>query len=85
MPDLSLSPLTAKFLEVSDSPYVSNRVDFVLAIDPPPPGGSFLHYIVPKQPHIRNKMTHISPLYVGALTCNVNVNYTTKNYVFRLR
>ena len=30
-------------------------------------------------------MTYVSPLYFGALTCNVNVNYTTQNFIFRLR
>ena len=30
-------------------------------------------------------MTHVSHLYVWALTCDVNVNYTTQNYIFRLR
>ena len=62
------------------------EVDLELAIDPPPPPrGSFVHYDFLKRHYIRNKMTHVSPLYVGALTCNVNVNYTTQNYIFRLR
>ena len=30
-------------------------------------------------------MTHVSPLYVGALACNVNVIHTTQTYIFRLR
>ena len=60
-------------------------IDLELAIDPPPPPwGSFVHYDFLKLHYIRNKMTHVSPLYVGALTCNVNVNYTTQNYIFRL-
>ena len=62
------------------------EIDLELAIDPPPPPrGSFVHYDFLKLHYIRNKMTHVSPLYVGALTCNVNVNYTTQNYIFRLR
>ena len=62
------------------------ELDLELAIDPPPPPrGSFVHYDFLKLHHIRNKMTHVSPLYFGALTCNVNVNYTTQNYIFRLR
>ena len=61
-------------------------VDLELAIDPLPPSrGSFVHYDFLKLHYIRNKMTHVSSLYVGALTCNVNVNYTTQNYIFRLR
>ena len=62
-----------------------SQIDLELAIDPPPPRGSFVHYDFLKLHYIRNKMTHVSPLYVGALTCNVNVNYTTQNYIFRLR
>ena len=58
-------------------------IDLELAIDPPPPRGSIVHYDFLNLRYIRNKMTHISPLYVGALTCNVNVNYTTQNYIFR--
>ena len=60
-------------------------LDLELAIDPLPPRGSFVHYDFLKLHYIRNTMTHVSPLYVGALTCNVNVNYTTQNYIFRLR
>ena len=62
-----------------------NFIDLELAIDPPAPRGSFVHYDFLKVHYIRNKMTHVSPLYVGALTCNVNVNYTTQNYILRLR
>ena len=64
---------------------VGENIDIELAIDPPPPGGSFVHYNFLKRHDIRNKMTHVSPLYVGALMSNVNVNYTTQNYIFRLR
>ena len=60
-------------------------VDLELAIDPLPTPGDFVHYNFLKLHYIRNKMTHVSPLYVRALTCNVNVNYTTQNYIFRLR
>ena len=63
----------------------TEEVDLELAIDPLTPRGSFVHYDFLKQHYIRNKMTHVSPLYVGALTCNINVNYTTQNYIFRLR
>ena len=49
-------------------------LDLELAIDPLQPRGSFVHYNFLKLHYIRNKMTHVSPLYVGALTCNVNVN-----------
>ena len=61
----------------SDAVRNYNLLDLELAIDPLPPRGSFVHYIFLKQHYIRNKMTHVSSLYVGALTCNVNVNYTT--------
>ena len=60
-------------------------LDLELAIDHPPPRGSFVHYNFLKLHNILNKMTHVSSLYVGALTCNVNVNYTTQNYIYRLR
>ena len=67
--------------------FFGDFIDLELAIDPlpPPPRGSFVHYDFLKLHYIRNKMTHVSPLYVGALTCDVNVNYTTQNYIFRLR
>ena len=58
-------------------------IDLELAIDPPPPRRSFVHYNFLKLHYIRNKMTHVSPLYVGALTCNVNVSHTTQNYRLR--
>ena len=69
------------------------HLDLELAIDPPPllpppippPRGRFVHYDFLKLHDIKNKMTHVSPMYVGALTCNVNVNYTNQNYIFRLR
>ena len=50
-----------------------------------PPRGSFVHYNFLKLHDIRNKMTKVSPLYVRALKSNVNVNYTSQNYIFRLR
>ena len=63
-------------------------IDLELAIDPPlslspPPRGSFVHYNFLKLHYIRNKMIHVSALNVGALMCNVNVNYTTQNNIFR--
>ena len=61
------------------------NIDLELAIDPLPPRSSFVHYNFLKLHYIRNKMTHVRPLYVGALKCNVNFNYTTQNYIFRLR
>ena len=61
----------------SDAVRNYNLLDLELEIDPLPPGGSFVHYNFLKQHYIRNKMTHVSSLYVGALTCNVNVSYTT--------
>ena len=79
--------LTEPF-EVSTAQAAS--VDLELAIDPPPPPppppprGSFVYYDFLKLQYIRNKMTHVSPPYVGALMCNINANYTTQNYIFRL-
>ena len=78
---------TDKFYTVTNIRMV---LDLELAIDPPPPPpapprGSFVHYNFLKLHYIRNKMTHVSPLYVGALTCDVTVIYTTQNYIFRLR
>ena len=58
-----------------------NILDLQLAIDPPPPAsqrGRVVPYNFLKLHYIRNKMTHVSPLYVGALKCNGNVNYTTQ-------
>ena len=43
-------------------------LDLELAIDPPFPRGSFVHYGFLKLHYIRNKMTNVSSLYVGALT-----------------
>ena len=62
------------------------RANLELAIDSLSlsPRGSFVHHDLELH-YIRNKTTHVSPLYVGALTCNINVNYTTQNYTFRLR
>ena len=70
-------------LKLSTRQYVD--IDLELAIDPAPPRGSFVHYDFLRLHYIRNKMTHVSLLYVGALTCNVNVNYSTQNYIFMLR
>ena len=60
-----------------------NYLDLELAIDPQ--GGGFVHYDFLKLHYIKNKLTHVSPLYVGALNCYINVNYITQNYIFRLR
>ena len=69
--------------------YLSTTIEqgHELAKDPLPQrrGGGIVHYDFLKQYYIKNKMTHVSPLYVGVLTCNVNVNYTTQNYMFILR
>ena len=53
-------------------------IDLELAIHPLPARGSSLHYFFLKLHYIGNKMTHVSSLHVGALTCNVNVNYIFK-------
>ena len=45
-------------------------LDIELAKDPHL-RGSFVHYDFQKLHYVRNKMTHVSPLYFGALTCNV--------------
>ena len=42
------------------------RVDLELAIEPPHPKGSLVHNDFLKLHYIRNKITHVSPLYVGA-------------------
>ena len=44
-----------------------------------------VHYNFLKLHYVINEMTYVSPLYAGALTCNVNVNYTTQKYILRLR
>ena len=65
------------------SKLAESDIDLELAIDPLP-RRSFVHYHFLILHYIKNKMTQISPLYVGMLTCNVNVNYTTQNDIFRL-
>ena len=56
--------------------YIYNFIDLELAIDLLPQGEFCTLFL--KLHDTRNKMTHVSPLYVGALTSNVNVNYSTK-------
>ena len=75
----------ARSSAVKSTEFEHYTIDLELAIDPPPPRGSFVHYNFLKLHYMRNKMTHVSPLHIGALTCNVNVNNITQNHIFRLR
>ena len=51
----------------------------------PLPRGNFVHYDFLKLQYIRNKMTHVSPLAMGAFTCNshvTNVTLTTMEIIW---
>ena len=55
-----------------------DTLDRELLIDPlPPTRGNFVHYDFLKLHYICSKMTHVSPLAVGALLCYSHVNYVT--------
>ena len=48
-----------------------NSLGLVLAKDPPPPRGNFVHYDFQILHYISHKMKYVSPLRVAALACNI--------------
>ena len=59
--------------------YRENGVDHELLIDLPFTRGNYVHYDFLKLRYIRNRMTHVGHLAVGALPCDSNVNYYCSN------
>ena len=60
---------------------VSKVIYHELLIDPFPPRGNFVDYDFLKLRYIRNKMTHVGHLAVGALPCDSHVNYVTLKHL----
>ena len=76
-----MSPRDPRFMSLNVSHHKEHQyiLDLGPAIDPPPSPtqGNFVHHNFLKLHCIRNKMTHVSPLAMGAFTCHSHVTNVT--------